>query len=101
MKQKKRKRSKSKSRSKSVSKNKKQAKVDSKIKFDQIIINIDNQKSVDIKNRIFEEKGELKISNDIIIPDHLLFSFTGKNSDVLKMIMSKTGASIFIQVLNR
>ena len=67
----------------------------------QLILIFDNNQKIDpSKNRSFEEKGLIKITNEIIIPEHLLFAFTGKNSDLLKLIYSKTGAFVSVQVNN-
>ena len=45
----------------------------------------------------FEEKGMMKISCDIIVPDYLVSVLIGRNSETIKSIMSKTGSTITFQ----
>jgi hypothetical protein len=106
------KRKRSRSRSKSISQRKEDKKIEQKEKItpphnnnhstksiDQLILIFDNNQKIDpSKNRSFEEKGLIKITNEIIIPEHLVFAFTGKNSDMLKLIYSKTGAYVSVYV---
>ena len=69
--------------------------------IDQFILFFDNNHKIDpSRNRSFEEKGIIKITNEIIIPDHLLFAFCGKNSDLLKLITNKSGSSVVVHVIS-
>jgi predicted PilT family ATPase len=42
----------------------------------------------------YEENGIMKISTDIMVPDHLVNILIGKKGENVRNIMSKTGASI-------
>ena len=67
--------------------------------IDQFILFYDNNQKIDHSmNRSYQEKGIIKITNEIIIPDHLLFAFSGKNFDLLKIISNKTGSILSIHV---
>jgi len=45
-------------------------------------------------NTCYEEKGLLKISNDIIVPDYLVSLIIGRNGDCIKSLSNKTGCAI-------
>lgn len=66
--------------------------------LDQLVITFEPQKIDSSKNRSYEEKGLVKVSTDLIIPEGLIFCFSGKNIEITKLIMSKTGSMITIQV---
>lgn len=45
-------------------------------------------------NFSYEENGQMKISTDFIVPDHLVSLLIGKNGENVRAIMSKSGAII-------
>lgn len=51
-------------------------------------------------NISYEEKGVVKISNDIIVPDYLVSLLIGKNGETTRGIMNKSGAMIIFQKEN-
>lgn len=48
-------------------------------------------------NISYEEKGIIKISNDIIVPDYLVSLLIGKNGECIRGIMTKSGSMITFQ----
>jgi hypothetical protein len=54
--------------------------------------------SKDPSNNIsYEEKGVMKISNDIIVPDYLVSLLIGKSGEIIRGIMNKSGCMIAFQ----
>lgn len=45
-------------------------------------------------NFSYEENGQMKISTDFIVPDHLVSLLIGKNGENVRAIMNKSGAII-------
>lgn len=50
-----------------------------------------------LSNLSYEEKGIMKISVDMIVPDYLVSLMIGKNGNCIKTIMGKSGALINFQ----
>lgn len=48
-------------------------------------------------NFSFEEKGIMKISIDILVPDYLVSLLIGKNGETTRSIMNKSGSLITFQ----
>jgi transcription antitermination factor NusA-like protein len=48
-------------------------------------------------NISYEDKGIMKISNDIIVPDYLVSLLIGKNGETIRGIMGKSGSMITFQ----
>ena len=48
-------------------------------------------------NVSYEEKGIIKISTDIIVPDYLVSLLIGKNGECIRGIMNKSGSMINFQ----
>lgn len=54
-----------------------------------------SQRQSDLNNNFsYEENGIMKISTDIIVPDHLVNILIGRKGENVRAIMSKTGSSI-------
>ena len=48
-------------------------------------------------NTSYDEKGVMKISNDIIVPDYLVSLLIGKSGETIRSIMNKSGSMITFQ----
>jgi hypothetical protein len=48
-------------------------------------------------NISYEDKGIIKISTDIIVPDYLVSLLIGKNGECIRNIMNKSGSMINFQ----
>jgi len=71
-------------------------------KSDVIIVVENNNNKVDpSKNRSIRDKTGTKIINEILIPEHLMFVFSGRNAELLQTIKEKTGTVIKIQEDNK
>ena len=54
-----------------------------------------SQRQSDLNNNFsYEENGIMKISTDIIVPDHLVNILIGRKGENVRAIMSRTGSSI-------